>query len=83
MDDVRGIEGLSTADVQAQVARFVVHSYGISGLVMTFERSSVTHFMRAGESRVTAGLPYTLLSCVLENFGGGRDVTTERMRAVR
>lgn len=103
MADIRGIEGLSTADVHAQVeqgARFVVYSYCISVLVMTFKRSSAIHFVRAGESRVAAGLPYTLLSCVLgwwgfpfgliytpwaiiENFGGGRDVTNELMNAVR
>ena len=92
-----GTDGLSTADVQAEVARggrFVTYGYCISVLVMTFRRSSDVYFVRSTESRVMKGLPYTLLSLALgwwgfpfgfiytpmvliENLGGGRDVTAQ------
>jgi hypothetical protein len=103
MAQIRGIEGLSTADVHTQVqqgARFVMYSYCISVLVMTFRRSSAIHFVRAGESRLTPGVPYTVLSfflgwwgfpwgfiytpmTIIENLGGGRDVTTDVLNSVR
>lgn len=70
--NIVGIEGLTNADVDAEVrkgARFVVYGYCISVLVMTFRRSSNIHFVRAGESRVVKGLPYTLLSLFLGWWG--------------
>jgi hypothetical protein len=97
---ITGTEGLTHADVQAELergARFVVYSYCISVLVMTFKRSSNIHFVRGGESRLVKGLPYTMLSllfgwwgfpfgliytpmALIENLGGGRDVTAQVMR---
>lgn len=70
--EIVGIEGLTNAEVDAEVrkgARFVVYGYCISVLVMTFRRSSSIHFVRAGESRLVKGLPYTVLSLFLGWWG--------------
>jgi len=94
--DIKGIEGMSVGEVHDQVrqgGRFVIYSYCISVLVMTFRRNSDIHFIRAGDNAVVGGLPYTLLSLVLgwwgfiytpaaliQNLGGGKDVTAEVMQ---
>ena len=69
---IQGIEGLSQAELQSELAkggRFVVFSYCISLLVVTFQRSSEVHFIRAGESAFAKSLPYTLLSLFLGWWG--------------
>lgn len=67
-----GTEGLSTGEVQDQLrkgARFVIYSYCISLLVVTFKRGTNVHFIRAGEGSVGKGMPYTLLSFFLGWWG--------------
>src|SRR3954469_840748 len=67
-----GTEGLSDQDIHFEIqrgARFVVYSYAMSFLVITFRRSSDIHFIKAGQSGVTKGLPYTLLTFVLGWWG--------------
>ncbi|MCC6332518.1 MAG: hypothetical protein IT380_00860 [Myxococcales bacterium] len=70
--DIKGIDGMSVGEVQDQIrqgGKFVIYSYCISILVMTFKRSSDIHFLRSGDSAVLAGLPYTLLSLFLGWWG--------------
>jgi len=70
--DIKGTEGLSEQDINRMLqngARFVVYKYCISIVVMTFQRSSDIHFIPPGESSVTKGLPYVLLSLVLGWWG--------------
>lgn len=67
-----GIEGLTVDQLNLELqraAKFVIFHYCISILVMTFRRSSDIYFIRAGESAVTKGLPYTLLTVVLGWWG--------------
>lgn len=62
---IAGTEGLTHAEVRQQLAagaRFVVFDYCISVVVLTFRRRSAVHFVRAGESALVKGLPYTLIS---------------------
>src|SRR4051812_47284933 len=62
---IQGLEGLSDAQIDAEIAnggKFVVYSYCVSVLVMTFKRPSDIFFLRAGESGVGKGMPYTLIS---------------------
>jgi hypothetical protein len=69
---IKGIEGMTVADVHSDVARggkFVIFQYCISILIMTFRRSSNIYFIRAGESAIGAGIKYTLLSLVLGWWG--------------
>lgn len=69
---IQGIEGLSPEDIQRELrngGKFVVFSYAVSIVVLTFRRKSDVHFLRAGENAVVAGLPYTLLSLFLGWWG--------------
>ncbi|MBN8886639.1 MAG: hypothetical protein J0I77_13025 [Rudaea sp.] len=60
-----GIENLSTAQIRDEVQRggkFVYFQFCISVIIMTFRRPSEIHFVRSGESAVTKGLSYSLIS---------------------
>lgn len=70
--NIKGIEGLSAAQVDDELrrgAKFVVFGYAMSFLVITLRRSSDVYFIRAGESAFGKGLPYTLLSLALGWWG--------------
>lgn len=65
MATVKGIEGLSMDEIRDELARgakFVVFSYCISALIMTFRLSSDTHFLRKGEVAFTKGCSFALVS---------------------
>ncbi len=50
---IRGTEGLTPADIQAEIARggrFVAYQWCISVFVMTFKRVTSIQFLRAGQS---------------------------------
>ncbi len=69
---INGIEGMTVAAVQAEVARggkFVVFQYCISILVMTFRRSSDIYFIRAGEGTFGVSIGYTIVSILLGWWG--------------
>jgi hypothetical protein len=69
---IQGIEGLTADEVHRELdagAKFVVFQYAISVLILTFRRSSAVYFIRAGESPIAKGLPYTLLSVFLGWWG--------------
>ncbi len=72
MTDIKGIEGLSVADVHQQVrqgAKFVTYGYCVSLLIVTLRRTSDVHFVKAGDSAVAGGIPYILLSLLLGWWG--------------
>jgi hypothetical protein len=69
---ILGIDGMNDADIFAEVdrgGRFVYYQYTISILILTFRRSSDIFFIREGESRVTKGLPYSLLTLIVGWWG--------------
>lgn len=69
---IQGIEGMSTDQLRFELqrgAKIVCYHYCISIVVMTFRRSSDAYFIPAGESTVTKGLPWTLLSLVAGWWG--------------
>ena len=69
---IRGIEGMKAGEVDFEIgrgARFVFFQYCISIVVLTFRRASDIYFLRQGESAVTRGLPFTLLSLVAGWWG--------------
>ncbi len=69
---IKGIEGMTTADVKAEVERggkFVIFQYCISIIVLTFKRSSDVYFIRAGEGTFGAGIGYSLLALFLGWWG--------------
>ena len=67
-----GIEGMSVGQLQDEVrrgAKFVIFSYCVSLLVVTFKRGTDVHFIRAGAGAIGPGMPYTLLSLFLGWWG--------------
>ena len=69
---IRGIEGMTAEQVKFEVqrgGRFVVYQYCISIVVLTFRRGTDVYFVRAGESRVKKGMPWTLLTLVAGWWG--------------
>jgi len=72
MPGIIGLEGLSTAQVQDEIARggrFVIFEYCYSVLVLTFRRVSEVHFVRAGESTFSKSAGYNLLTLMLGWWG--------------
>lgn len=69
--DIKGAEGMSPHDLAAEVqrgARVIEFSWCVSLLVVTFRRGSFV-LVRPGESALSKGLPYTLLSLVAGWWG--------------
>ncbi len=67
-----GVEGMGNLELRTEIqrgGRFVMYSYVISILIMTFRRSSNISFVRADESAILKGLPFTLLSLVVGWWG--------------
>lgn len=70
--EITGMQGLSTGEVQDELrkgARFVIYTYCISLLIVTFKRGTNVHFIRAGHSALGPGMPYTILSFFLGWWG--------------
>jgi hypothetical protein len=64
---IQGAEKMSSDQLRFEIqrgAKIVCYQYCISVLVLTFRRSSGAYFVPAGESAVSKGLPWTLLSVV-------------------
>ena len=69
---ILGIEGMSPDQLKFEIqrgAKLVCYQYCISVLVMTFRRSSDVYYIPAGESAVSKGLPWILLSLVAGWWG--------------
>jgi hypothetical protein len=49
--------------------KFVLYSYCVSLLVVTFKRPSEIYFIRSGESAIGRGMPLTLLTILLGWWG--------------
>jgi len=62
---IKNLEGLTNDQINRELAhgaKFVIYQYAISIVVMTFRRSSDVYFIKAGESGVVKGLPFTFIS---------------------
>lgn len=69
---IKGIENMTIAQLQDEVAndgKFVVYTYCVSIIVMSFKRPSAVYFIRSGESAFVKGLPFTTLSFLLGWWG--------------
>jgi hypothetical protein len=70
--EIVGLDGISDAEFESELqngARFVMYSYCISVVILTFKQPSAIHFVRSNESRFLKGLPYTLLSMLTGWWG--------------
>ncbi|HEX8315535.1 MAG TPA: hypothetical protein VF609_11105 [Flavisolibacter sp.] len=62
---IKGIDGMTIAELQDEINRggkFVLYTYCVSVIVMSFKRPSAIHFIKSGESAFVKGLPYNLVS---------------------
>ncbi len=62
---INGIQNLSVRDLQDEVAqggKFVIYSYAVSVIVMTFKRGTDIYFVKHNENRFVKSLPWTLIS---------------------
>jgi hypothetical protein len=69
---IQGIEGMSTDQLRFELqrgAKLVHYQYCVSVVIMTFRRSSDIYFVPAGESSVSKGVPWILLSLVAGWWG--------------
>ena len=69
---IRGTEGLSPADLQAELARgarFVAYQWCASIVVMTFKRSSGIYYLRPGQTGFGPNFRWSLLSLVAGWWG--------------
>lgn len=67
-----GIEGMSTDQLKFEIqrgAKLVVYQYAISVLVMSFRRASSIHYIPAGQSAVSKGLPWIMLTLLAGWWG--------------
>lgn len=94
---IKGLEGMTNddlADELANGARFVIYSFTISVILMTFKQPTSIYLVRSNENAVLKSLPWVMLTLVfgwwgfpwgpiysiwslVENLGGGKDVTRE------
>jgi hypothetical protein len=69
---INGVEGMSRDQVNFEVQRggkFVLYSYCVSLLIVTFKRPSEIYFIRSGESAIGRAMPWTLLTILLGWWG--------------
>lgn len=69
---IKGLESVTAEQLNQELnqgARFVVFSYAISVVILTFKRGSAIFYIRPGESVLVKGMPYTLLSLVAGWWG--------------
>ncbi len=67
-----GIESMGNLELRTELqrgGRLVTYPYVISVLVITFRRTSDIYFIKADESAVVKGLPFTLLSLLVGWWG--------------
>ena len=65
MAQIKGIEGLTPGELSFEVNRggkFVMYRYCVSVVFLTMMRGSDVYFVRADQSRLVKGLPWTLLT---------------------
>ena len=69
---IEGLDNRTPEQLRMEVAqggRFVVYRYNFSVVIMSFRRTTNIYYLPPGESPVTKGLPWTLLSLVVGWWG--------------
>ncbi|HZU30373.1 MAG TPA: hypothetical protein VFB79_04615 [Candidatus Angelobacter sp.] len=72
MAKIVGIHGMSQQEVVSELergGRFIQYQWCFSVIAMTFKRGTNIYFIRAGESAVAKGLPWTILALMLGWWG--------------
>jgi hypothetical protein len=66
---ISGFTGTDFRTATAQGGRFIIYQYCISVLVLSFKRSSPIFYITPGESAVSKGAPYSLISLLAGWWG--------------
>jgi hypothetical protein len=66
---IDGLDGKMVADELRRGARFVIYQYCISILIISLRRPSDIYFVRAGQSAITKGLGFSMVSLLLGWWG--------------
>jgi hypothetical protein len=69
---IQGLGNMSPDQLRFEIqrgAKLVRYQYCVSLLVITFRRSSEVYFIPAGESAISKGLPWTLVTLVAGWWG--------------
>lgn len=69
---INGIGGLTVHDIQDEVSRggkFVIYTYCVSIVVMTFKRGTDIYFVKHNENRFLKGLPWFMISLLFGWWG--------------
>jgi hypothetical protein len=69
---IKGMGVMSPEQLKFEVqqgGRFIVYQYCFSALVVTVRESTDIYFVRAGESRIVKGLPWTVLTFLVGWWG--------------
>jgi hypothetical protein len=72
MANIKGIQGMSPQEISFELNRggkFISYRYCFSALIVTVMQGTDIYLVRAGESRVTKGLPWSLVSLVAGWWG--------------
>jgi hypothetical protein len=72
MANIKGVAGMSPQEISFEInrgGRFVCYRYCFSALVITVMQGTDIYFVRAGESRVMKGLPWSLLTLLAGWWG--------------
>jgi hypothetical protein len=72
MAQIQGISGMSPSEIVFELnrgGRFVVYRYCFSALIVTVMQGTDVYFIRANQSRIVKGLPWTLLTLVVGWWG--------------
>ena len=72
MANIKGISGISADEITFELnrgAKFVAFRYCFSAAIVTVMQSTDVYFIRAGQSRLSKGLPWILLTLVVGWWG--------------
>jgi len=72
MAKIIGIAGMTPQEVSFEInqgGRFVIYKYCVSAFIATVTDSTHVYFLRAKESRIKKGLPWTLLTLLAGWWG--------------
>jgi hypothetical protein len=70
--DILGIAGMTRQELSFELnrgGRFVIYRFCVSVVIVTIWESSNVYFLRAGESRISKGVRWSMLSLVMGWWG--------------
>ncbi|MDU1892082.1 MAG: hypothetical protein E6767_15465 [Dysgonomonas sp.] len=72
MAQIKGIDNMSTSELNREIekgGKFVVYTYVISLIVVSFKRSSDIYFIKSDQFPIRNGWPFLLISLIMGWWG--------------